>query len=443
MPEGNMERAHRIAYAFVHDDAPTGNVAPYIRAAIFAAAPGAHFRLFPSSRGTMALRFDSKAMRDYVVDQSPLLHDEGRIDLERSEEGDNRFQFQPEWLALAAATGFPDEHWDEAGIRAAFRKVSNVVEIDPDCLPVEPDGEPLDCSSIRVLVERFRPSDLPDDIYVGNPSDGLGTMFNVETLRVWRREEQLDGQGSLRPFFRRPPTPGPNAFNGPPPPGPWTRHGLGPAGGGPAFPYGGLPPPLLGPNRFNGLDAVDSLLRAAYRMMAFSLLRPLNLPVILTSTPVPPLPNSPSSTPATILLGLPWYPQASASPPPPPPPSPADTPPSPPPPATSPAAAPSRRGRRPRSTTSTVAASRNSSRIAAQAPTHFVDSTAKAMQRKALRKSLANCSNDLKRHVASRRIFKRKNPIGALDLRRLAKAAGLSCADQRAVALADVGTPIP
>ncbi|CAN6227584.1 unnamed protein product [Urochloa humidicola] len=396
----------------------------------------------------MALRFDSKAMRDYVVDQSPLFHEDGRIDLERSEEGDNRFLFQPEWLAHAVATGFPDEHWHEAGIRAAFAKVGNVVEIDPDCLSEEPDGEPLDCSSVHVLIERFRACDLPEDIYVGNPSGGLGTVFNVTTLRVWHREQQLDGQGRLRPFFRRPPPPGPNGYNAPPA-GQWAGFGPGALGGGPLFPHGGLPPPFGGPNRYNGLDAVDSLLRAARRLLAYPLLRPLACPAILTSFPAPP--HTPRAH-GPVLLGLPWYPRepAPASPPPPPPPSPEADAPAPasplPPPPPLPAAAPGRRGRRSRSASAASAtASRNSSRIAAQAPDHFVDSTSRAMQRKALRESLANCSQALKKQVSSRRILKRKNPIGAKDLRRLAKAAGLTCADQRAVAAAaaDVATPRP
>ena len=69
----------------------------------------------------------------------------------------------------------------------------------------------------------------------------------------------------------------------------------------------------------------------------------------------------------------------------------------------------------------------------------FVDVASKAMQCKALRESLAPCSAALKKHVAERKILKRKHPLGALDLHRLAKAAGLSCSDQNAVAVVTVG----
>ncbi|CAN6339211.1 unnamed protein product [Urochloa humidicola] len=79
---------------------------------------------------------------------------------------------------------------------------------------------------------------------------------------------------------------------------------------------------------------------------------------------------------------------------------------------------------------------RNSSCLADKEPATFVDATSKAMQRKAIRESLAACSADLKRQVQTRKLLKKKNPIGALDLGRLAKAVGLSCAWCRAVAVA-------
>ena len=60
----------------------------------------------------------------------------------------------------------------------------------------------------------------------------------------------------------------------------------------------------------------------------------------------------------------------------------------------------------------------------------------RAIHLKALREYLLACSKPLQRHVKARKLTKRKNPLSALDLGRLAKAAGLGCADRRAVALA-------
>lgn len=57
-----------------------------------------------------------------------------------------------------------------------------------------------------------------------------------------------------------------------------------------------------------------------------------------------------------------------------------------------------------------------------------------------LRESLAACSASLKKQVAGHKLLKRKNPIGALDLGRLARAAGLSCNGRRLVEVAASST---
>jgi hypothetical protein len=67
----------------------------------------------------------------------------------------------------------------------------------------------------------------------------------------------------------------------------------------------------------------------------------------------------------------------------------------------------------------------------------------KAIQRKALKESLVACSAQLKKQIKGRKILKRKNPIGALDLGRLARAACLSCSDRQAVAVAAASTIAP
>jgi hypothetical protein len=62
--------------------------------------------------------------------------------------------------------------------------------------------------------------------------------------------------------------------------------------------------------------------------------------------------------------------------------------------------------------------------------------TTKAIAHKALRECLAPCSEELKKQVSQRRILKKKNPLKALDLSRLAKAAELDSSARRAVAVA-------
>lgn len=82
---------------------------------------------------------------------------------------------------------------------------------------------------------------------------------------------------------------------------------------------------------------------------------------------------------------------------------------------------------------------RSSSRLAEKESQDFVPVATKAIQLKALRESLAACSATLKKQVVGRKLLKLKNPIGALDLERLARAAGLSCSSRRAVAVAASG----
>jgi hypothetical protein len=199
MSKGDMAHASKIAYASVAEDGPVHNPAPFIHSA----APGIHYRMFPSSRGHMLLCFDSMAEHDYMVHLGPITHDGSHVSLVRSEEGPNRFITYQPWLAALSATNFPDEHCTESGIPDAFRKLGTVVEIDSSCL----EG---DSSTVRVVVARSSASGIPEREFLGKPGKGangrvLSSTFDIEVLRVWPRAEQLDALGLLRPFFPRPP----------------------------------------------------------------------------------------------------------------------------------------------------------------------------------------------------------------------------------------------
>jgi len=95
-----------------------------------------------------------------------------------------------------------------------------------------------------------------------------------------------------------------------------------------------------------------------------------------------------------------------------------------------------RGGRRPRASgvAQEQAPLRQSSRRAAKASASFVSTTDKAMQRTALKNSLAPCSASLKEQVVKKGILNRsKIPISVSDLRKLVSAAGLCCATSDAV----------
>lgn len=75
----------------------------------------------------------------------------------------------------------------------AFRQHGMVVKIESNCL--EDDD-----SSVRIVIERACPVRIPGDLWVAN-AGGLAATFQIDVLHTWRREDQLDGNGRLCPFF--------------------------------------------------------------------------------------------------------------------------------------------------------------------------------------------------------------------------------------------------
>ncbi|TVU02265.1 hypothetical protein EJB05_52261, partial [Eragrostis curvula] len=73
-------------------------------------------------------------------------------------------------------------------------------------------------------------------------------------------------------------------------------------------------------------------------------------------------------------------------------------------------------------------------RVAANAqnePAHFIDSTDKAVQLKALQNALSSCSAQLKEHVTKRGILgRKKKAVASRDLRKLVSTAGLGASVQ-------------
>lgn len=67
----------------------------------------------------------------------------------------------------------------------------------------------------------------------------------------------------------------------------------------------------------------------------------------------------------------------------------------------------------------------------------------KAIECKAIRESLEACSAALKKQIKGRGILKRKHALGALDLGRLARAAGLSCSNHQAIEVVASSTAVP
>lgn len=275
-------------------------------------------------------------------------------------------------------------------------------------------------SSVRVMVARATAMGIPETEFLGNPRHGvsrrvLGSTFSIEVLRVWPRAEQMDDTGRLRPFFPRPPRDGgerggpgwiagPNLFG-------LVLHGS--IVGFPGYGWGGLGPYYGYPVYYHQafLSFLIHILRALIPLVYPS-------PAHITTAPPPP---------TSAVLILPWYDDEDDSPPAPPP-----TPVSSPIHATSSPPQPTRRRRCPRN----LLPSRSSARLAEKEDGSFVPMSAKAIKHKAIRESLQACLAVLKKQIKGRHVLKRKHSLGALDLGRLARAAGLSCSERQAVTVA-------
>jgi hypothetical protein len=64
--------------------------------------------------------FRSQEERDSTLRLFPFSLDRHSIKLDKPEEDCNRFAWNFACFAHITAAGFPLEHWDEGGIRAAF-----------------------------------------------------------------------------------------------------------------------------------------------------------------------------------------------------------------------------------------------------------------------------------------------------------------------------------
>lgn len=274
--------------------------APFIWSALYSVASQADYRMFPSSERDIMLLFRSSVERDLVLEQAPVFHNGVRLSLVKPEDTLNRFRLQLNWLVAISVTRFPLEHWNPTGIPAAFRMLGPVVEIDSDCV----SG---DFASVRVVVAMANPDPIPPFLRVAT-KDRLGSTFQVEVLRVLRRDEMADGDGFLRPFFpSNRPTGGP-AGGGLPP------HLVGhPVTAGNHLPHQGPagPPPVLwapvfGDLVMRGLPGFNSFFTGV--IQPFQLASLPRLPLVLSASAfglvvaverLPPL--------AAPLLALPWY----------------------------------------------------------------------------------------------------------------------------------------
>ncbi|XBI80585.1 hypothetical protein VPH35_089714 [Triticum aestivum] len=186
----DMSRSRRFAYALI--DPPSPSPADLLRRAIEQRAGNPRVGLAASHYGAMMVVFASEQAREHAMRGFfPLPYDGHVIMLERPENGENRFGWEYTCFAQLSATGFPLEHWDEGGIRNAFRSIGNVCCIDPLCL------NDLDFSAVRLVIRLEHENDVPHALLLRNFDGDLSTDVTLRLVRTWTMEEDGSSASSV------------------------------------------------------------------------------------------------------------------------------------------------------------------------------------------------------------------------------------------------------
>jgi hypothetical protein len=94
-------------------------------------------------------------------------------------------------FAMLSASGFPHEHWDAQGIRAAFTPIGSVCCIDPSFILEK------DFSAVRVVVKMAGTMTFPATLLVHDAFGECTTEVEVRLVRAWTGEEDALDAASL------------------------------------------------------------------------------------------------------------------------------------------------------------------------------------------------------------------------------------------------------
>jgi hypothetical protein len=187
-PTANVSISRRLAYALFEPAAASPGL--LMRRAFEEIGGNPHIGLAASDYGALMVLFASEQERAAAMSRFPLPFEGLTIRLERPEEGGNRFFWRFERLALVTATGFPVEHWDEGGIRNAFRSIGSVCCIDPLCLAE------IDFSAVRLVLKLAEGGEVPNTLIMHDCHGQSSAEVHLRVVQCWPFEEDL----STRPF---------------------------------------------------------------------------------------------------------------------------------------------------------------------------------------------------------------------------------------------------
>jgi hypothetical protein len=161
--------------------------------------PHLQIELVPSGMGAMYARFRSHHEREAAIEYGDIFMDDVRISLGREETAARAPARVHPWCALIWASPFPAEHVNPIGIRAAFTKVGELLEVDPLCLMGS------DLSAVRAILSLIDPAAVPRDLWPNR--DSVDTRIpEVVVVRVWPRENFFVN-GTYTRYFAPPPPP--------------------------------------------------------------------------------------------------------------------------------------------------------------------------------------------------------------------------------------------
>jgi hypothetical protein len=180
-PARHVAGSRRFAFAVIE---PASSSPGFLLRRAFEERGGnPYIGLAASDYGALMVLFPSPESREEAMLLFPINFDGHSIRLERPEDGHNRFSWRFSYFAQLSATGFPIEHWDEGGIRTAFRSIGSVCCIDPLCL------NELDYSAVRLVIKLENDMDVPHALLVRDFDGSSGTEVRIRVVRVWSCDE--------------------------------------------------------------------------------------------------------------------------------------------------------------------------------------------------------------------------------------------------------------
>jgi hypothetical protein len=187
MPSVDMGPSRRLAYAFV--EPACADPRHFIRMALEQRGGDPPCRLAASSHGAMMVVFKHAYFRETSIRRGPIDFGGFRLTLIRHEEAEFRVICPYSRLVEIAATNYPPEHWNEAGIRRSFQVFGQVCCVDKKCLrrvtDLHGDDGIADFSAVRVLVLLDIEAVVTSLLLVRNPKGEVSGFAKLRLVDWW------------------------------------------------------------------------------------------------------------------------------------------------------------------------------------------------------------------------------------------------------------------